>query len=87
MLGEVVKQRLAFTHPLEMALTHVRDLPLRKAHWRTKKGKASGRPQGDLSNVDVTLLNTPELADAAAAYYGQILHVVLRNGPRFLDSS
>ena len=68
MLGAVVEQRLAFLLPLDMALTYVPNLHLSKAHWTMKKGKASGRPLGDLSNVDGTPLNTE--ATAAAAYHG-----------------
>jgi hypothetical protein len=43
-----------------------------KAHWTVKKGKPSGRPLGDLSNVDGTKINTDATAAAAAAYYGEI---------------
>ena len=42
MLGELVKQRLAFTLPLDMALQHIKNLHLNKAHWCIKKGKPSG---------------------------------------------
>ena len=44
MLGAVVEQKLAFLIPLDIAQRHVPDLHLRKAHWCTKKSKASGRP-------------------------------------------
>ena len=74
MLGAVVEQRLAFLLPLQLAQEHVPNLHLCKAHWTTKKGKASGRPLGDLSNVDGTPINTDETAEAATAYYGQIQH-------------
>jgi hypothetical protein len=74
MLGAVVEQKLAFLIPLEMAQRHVPELHLCKAHWCTKKGKASGRPLGDLSYVDGTPLNTDETAEAATRHYGQILH-------------
>ena len=74
MLGAVVEHKLAFLLPLDMAQEHVPNLHLRKVHWTTKKGKASGRPLGDLSNVDGTPINTDETAAAATAYYGQIQH-------------
>ena len=74
MLGAVVEQRLAFLIPLELAQRCVSNLHLCKAHWTTKKGKASCRPLGDLSCVDGTLINTDETADAATKYYGLIQH-------------
>jgi hypothetical protein len=73
MLGELVKQRLAFTLPLDMALQHIKNLHLNKAHWCIKKKKPSGRPLGDLSNVDGTPLNTPGSSEEATASYGQIV--------------
>ena len=79
MLGAVIEQRLAFILPLELAQAHVPDLHLCKAHWTTKKGKASGRPLGDLSNVDGTPLNTDATADAATAYYGPIMHPTIED--------
>lgn len=79
MLGEVIKQKLAFTLPLDVALRHVPDLHFCKAHWTTKKGKPSGRPLGDMSNVDGTPLNTRETADAATDYYGQIIHPTIED--------
>lgn len=74
MLGAVVDQRLAFLLPLETAQQHIPNLHLCKAHWTVKKGKPSGRPIGDLSNVDGTQINTDETAAAATAYYGDIRH-------------
>ena len=56
MLGAIIEQRLAFILPLDLAQAYVPNLHLCKAHWTTKKGKASGRPLGDLSNVDGTPL-------------------------------
>ena len=69
-----MEQKLAFLLPLELAQQHVPELHLCKAHWCTKKGKASGRPLGDLSYVDGTPLNTDETAEAATEHYGQITH-------------
>lgn len=74
MLGAIVDQKLAFLLPLEVAQRHVPNLHLCKAHWTVKKGKPSGRPLGDLSNVDGTKINTDETAAAATAYYGEIRH-------------
>jgi hypothetical protein len=74
MLGAVVEQKLAFLLPLRVAQQYVPELHLCKAHWCTKKGKASGRPLGDLSYVDGTPLNTDETADAATRHYGKIVH-------------
>jgi hypothetical protein len=74
MLGAVVDQKLAFLLPLDVAQRHVPNLHLCKAHWTMKKGKPSGRPIGDLSNVDGTKINTDETAAAATAYYGEIKH-------------
>ena len=74
MLGAIVEQKLAFLIPLEMAQQHVPELHLCKAHWCTKKGKASGRQLDDLSYVDGTPLNTDETAEAATRHYGKILH-------------
>lgn len=51
MLGTVIEQRLAFLFTLDMALAHVPILHLCKAHRTTKKGKALGRPLGDLGFV------------------------------------
>ena len=75
MLSELVKQKLA----LDAALRHIPDLHFCKAHWCTKKGKASGRPLGDMSNVGGTKLNTPETVDEATAYYGQICHPTIED--------
>jgi hypothetical protein len=74
MLGAVVDQKLAFLLPLETAQQHIPNLHLCKAHWTVKKGKPSGRPIGDLSNVDGTKINTDETAAAATEYYGEIRH-------------
>lgn len=79
MLGAIIEQRLAFLLPLDLAQAYVPNLHLCKAHWTTKKGKASGRPLGDLSNVDGTPLNTDATADAAAAYYGPITHPTIED--------
>lgn len=79
MLGDIVAQRLAFLIPLEIAKCHIPNLHLCKAHWTTKKGKASGRPLGDLSYVDGTPLNTDETAEAATTYYGQIAHPTIED--------
>jgi hypothetical protein len=79
MLGAVWEQQLAFFLPLQLALENVPNLHLCKAHWTTKKGKPSGRPLGDLSNVDGTPINTDETKAAAAAYYGRINHPTIEN--------
>ena len=69
MLGDVVEQKLAFLLTYEAAWRHVPHLHLCKAHWTKKKGKPSGRPLGDLTYIDGTPLNTPEMSDAAALHY------------------
>ena len=79
MLGGIVEQRLAFLLPLDMALECVPNLHLCKAHWTTKKGKPSGRPLGDMSNVDGMPLNTDETAAAAVRYYGEIRHPTIED--------
>ena len=79
MLGAVIEQKLAFLLPLDIAQAYVPNLHLCKAHWTTKKGKASGRPLGDLSFVDGTLLNTEGTAEAAKLYYGQIQHPTIED--------
>jgi hypothetical protein len=66
MLGAVVEQKLAFLLPLKTAQHYVSELHLCKAHWCTKKGKASGCPLGDLSYVDGTPLNTDERRNRTA---------------------
>lgn len=79
MLAEVVEQRLAFLLPLGTARTYIPNLHLCKAHWTRKKGKPSGRPLGDLTYVDGTPINTPETSEAAALYYGAILHPTIED--------
>lgn len=79
MLGVMCDQNLAFTLPLEMAQDYVPNLHLCKAHWTTKKDKPSGRPLGDLSNVDGTAINTDETKVAAANYYGKINHPTIEH--------
>ena len=79
MLGDIVGQKLAFLLTYEAARRHVPNLHLCKAHWTKKKGKPSGRPLGDLTYVDGTPLNTPEMSDAAAAHYGAILHPTIED--------
>ena len=74
MLGAVIEQHLAFILPLDLAQAHVPNLHLSKAHWTIKKGKASGRHLGDLSNVDGTPLNMD-----ATAYYGLITHPTIED--------
>jgi hypothetical protein len=74
MLGGIVDQRLAFLLPLDMAQRHIPNLHLCKAHWTHKKGKKSGRPLGDLSNVDGIAINNDDTAAAAVEYYGKIRH-------------
>ena len=79
MFGGLLEQRLAFLLPLKMAQECVPNLHLSKAHWTVKKGKPSGRPLGDLSNVDGTPLNTDQTAEAAVLYYGEIRHPTIED--------
>jgi hypothetical protein len=46
MCGAVIADRLAFLLPLDLALQHVPNLHLSKAHWCPKKGKPYRRPLG-----------------------------------------
>lgn len=84
MLGAVIADRLAFLLPLDMALQYVPNLHLSKAHWCPKKGKASGRPLSDLSNVDGTRINTDATAKAATDYYGAIRHPTIEDIARMV---
>ena len=79
MLGDIIEQQLAIVMPFEVAKELVPNLHLCKAHWTRKKGKASGRPLGDLTFVDGTPLNTPETAAAAAEFYGAISHPTIED--------
>jgi hypothetical protein len=79
MLCDLVYQRLAFLIPYDLARRHVPNLHLAKAHWTTKKGKESGRPLGDLTFVDGSPLNTPETADLASDFYGEIAHPTIED--------
>jgi hypothetical protein len=79
MLGDIVHEKLAFLITYETAKKSTPNLHLCKAYWTRKKGKPSGRPLGDLTYVDGTPLNTPEMADAAALHYGAILHPTIEN--------
>ena len=84
MLGAVIADRLAFLLPLDLALQHVPNLHLSKAHWCPKKGKASGRPLSDLSNVDGMRINTDATAKAASDYYGAIRHPTIEDIARMV---
>lgn len=84
MYGAVIADRLAFLLPLDLAMQHVPNLHLSKAHWCPKKGKSSGRPLGDLSNVDGTPLNTDDTAKAATEYYGEIRHPTIEDIARMV---
>jgi hypothetical protein len=85
MLCELVQQRLAFLIPYDLARQHVPNLHLAKAHWTRKKGKPSGRPLGDLTFVDGSPLNTPETADLASAFYGDICHPTIEDICRMIN--
>jgi hypothetical protein len=79
MYGAAIADRLAFLLPLDLALQHVPNLHLSKAHWCPKKKKPSGRPLGDLSKDDGTRINTDETAKAASDYYGTIRHPTIED--------
>ena len=85
LFGTVIEDQLAFILPLDMAQAYVPNLHLSKAHWTTKKGKASGRPLGDLSNVDGTALNSDAAADAATAHYGPITNPTIEDIAIMID--
>jgi hypothetical protein len=86
MLCELVYQRLAFLIPYDMARRYVTNLHLAKAHWTKKKGKPSGRLLGDLTFVDGLPLNTPETAELASAYYGEIAHPTIEDICKMINS-
>ena len=79
MLGDVVKQRLAFVLPKALAVSLIDNLHLGAAHWTVKKGKPSGRPIGDLTYVDGTPLNSDHTTSEAANYYGGIRHPTIED--------
>ena len=79
MLCDLVYAKLAFLIPYELARQHVPNLHLAKAHWTAKKGKESGRPLGDLTFVDGCPLNTPETANLASKFYGEIAHPTIED--------
>jgi hypothetical protein len=79
MLCDLVHQRLAFLIPYDLALEYVPNLHLAKAHWTKKKGKESGRPLGDLTFVDGSPLNSPETAQLASDFYGEIEHPTIED--------
>jgi hypothetical protein len=87
MLGALVEQKLAFLLPLDVALQYVPELHLCKAHWCVKKGKASGKPLGDLSNVHGTPLNPDETAEAATRHYGEIQHPTIDDIARMIHAN
>ena len=79
MLGDVVKQRLAFVLPKALAVSLIDNLHLGAAHWTVKKGKPSGRPIGDLTYVDGIPLNSDHTTSEAANYYGGIRHPTIED--------
>lgn len=85
MLADTIQRRLAFLLPKKMALQHVPNLHLGTAHWAPKKGKASGRPIGDLTHVAGMPLNTPETTAAAEAHYGRIEHPTIGDIVRMVN--
>ena len=85
MLADTVQRRLAFLLPKQMALEAVPNLHLATAHWAPKKGKASGRPIGDLSHVAGMPLNTPATTAAAEAHYGRIEHPTIEDIVRMVN--
>ena len=84
MLADTVERRLAFLLPKKLALESVPNLHLGTAHWTPKKGKASGRPIGDLTHVAGTPLNTIEATAAAEAHYGAIRHPTITDIVRMI---
>lgn len=85
MLADTVQRRLAFLLPKDVALRYVPGLHLGTAHWAPKKGKASGRPIGDLSFVEGTPLNSKETTAAAEAHYGKIEHPTITDIIRMIN--
>ena len=79
MLGSIVDQDLAFLLPKTLALDHIKNLHFCSAHWAPKKGKASGRPIGDLTYVSGTPLNSPGTTAASAEFYGDIHHPTIED--------
>lgn len=85
MLADTVQRRLAFLLPKDVALRYVPGLHLGTAHWAPKKGKASGRPIGDLSFVEGVPLNSEEATAAAEAHYGKIKHPTITDIIRMIN--
>jgi hypothetical protein len=90
MLADTVQRKLAFHLPKDVALRYVPGLHLGTAHWApkalgTKKGKASGRPIGDLSFVEGIPLNSKQATAAAEAHYGKIEHPTITDIIRMIN--
>ena len=74
LIGNLIENGLAFVIPKDIAMKHITDLHIAKAHWAPKTGKASGRAISDLTFVDGTSLNTESAKSHAKNFYGKINH-------------
>ena len=89
LLGAVMEQRLAFILPLQLAQAHIPNLHLCKAHWTTKKGKASTVSAASALHSRARCPYFPQLLQGPRLYPagGDLLAVYAATGDPVLLSS